>query len=477
MTMKNTALCEKYRPTRHFSAPYGWLNDPNGLVYCQGEWHLFYQHYPMDTVWGPMHWGHAVSNDLIHWQHAPIALQPDSLGYIFSGSAVVDKQNSSGFFEQKSDNNLIAFYTASLNLSQIKLNDIQSQCVAYSKDGGIHWQKYENNPVIKNPLLACYRDPKVFWHETSRHWIMVITHGQAIGIYRSKNLTDWHFCSEFGNSEGFHSQGPWECPDLFEVLDDNQCAKWVLIVGIGSGCPVSGSGTQYFIGGFDGQRFINDNESKMVNWLDYGRDYYATQTWSNAPDNRRVGISWLSNWQYARNTETQYFRNVMSAAKEYRLLKQENRYFLAQSFAEEMYADISWVRIDNHTSTILHQPLFLLKGKLRLEQNASASITLFDNTCSIRIARNNSLFSFEVYRGYHGTDEVMKNHFPHCYQFSETLSSTENSFELLVDHGTLEFHFSNGKVSISQLNFPEKTAGYLYLSGLGWNEVEYGEIK
>ncbi|HEY5715087.1 MAG TPA: glycoside hydrolase family 32 protein, partial [Psychromonas sp.] len=279
---------DKYTPQLHFKAPFGWLNDPNGLMFANQQWHLFYQYYPMDNVWGPMHWGHAVSDNLVDWTHCPIALAPDEMGNMFSGSGIIDKDNCSGLFAGPSENNLVVFYTAS---KYDGLQDHQSQCLAYSVDGGIRWTKYANNPVIANPDLPCYRDPKVIWIEEVKHWILLVTHGQSIGFYKSTNLTSWEMVSEFGEKDGLHSKGPWECPDLFPLTAEDGSYKWILVVGIGDGCAAPGSGTQYFVGEFDGEKFINDNTPETILYLDNGRDYYATQSWFNAPENKRIGIS------------------------------------------------------------------------------------------------------------------------------------------------------------------------------------------
>ncbi|WP_373820329.1 glycoside hydrolase family 32 protein [Glaesserella sp.] len=473
--MSNLPYIEQYRPTLHFSPLFGWMNDPNGLVYSNGVWHLFYQHYPMDTVWGPMHWGHAVSTDLVTWQHLPVALAPDVLGYIFSGSAVIDQQNTSGLFKEKSCNNLVAFYTASLNLPQHKMIDIQSQCVAYSTDGGMHWQKYHDNPVVSNPFIGCFRDPKVIWHEASQHWIMVVTCGQSIGFYRSKNLIDWQKTSEFGQQDGFHSQGPWECPDLLEMPLTNGRTKWVLIVGIGSGCFEDSSGTQYFVGDFDGETFRNNAPSSEVKWLDIGRDYYATQTWFNAPNQRHVGISWFSNWQYARNTDTECFRSSMTAVKEFRLVQNENGDHLHQTFASEMLQGVLLQKTDSVLNG-LYANVFYLKGFVNFAEKQTACITLFDGELSIRLHKTDDVVIFELFRCYQGKDDVMRQKFPHHYQVNQAFSGECFDFELLVDHGLTEFHFGNGKVSISQLAFPAQTKTTPQLSG-DWQTLEFAIIE
>lgn len=467
-------FAEIYRPKRHFSPPFGWMNDPNGLVYSKGVWHLFYQYYPNDTFWGPMHWGHAVSKNLVDWQSLPIALAPDELGYIFSGSAVVDEQNVSGLFESKSERNLVAFYTASLNVPQLKLSDLQSQCVAFSRDGGVHWQKYADNPVLPSPFIGCFRDPKVIWHAPSRYWIMVVTHGQSIGFYRSQNLLDWAFCSEFGQDAGFHSQGPWECPDLFELPLTSGESKWVLVVGIGSGCFEGSSGTQYFVGDFDGFTFSNGHDRSVVKWLDVGRDYYAVQTWSNAPNRRRIGIAWLSNWQYARNTDTQCFRGMMTAPKSFYLEQNDNGYYLAQSFAPEFLHGLS-LQPASQTLDTLCAATFYLKGEIGFSQKTTALLSLFNGDLRIQLNKQDDRLQLTLTRQYHGEDQIMRQTFPHHYQITERVEQSSVDFELFVDNGTTELHLAQGKISVSQLCFPKNPQTTPQLNG-DWRQLVFSVV-
>lgn len=261
------------------------MNDPNGLVFNQGVYHLFYQYYPEDIVWGPMHWGHAVSEDLVHWKHKPIALYPDEHGYIFSGSAVVDKNNTSGFGEN-GEAPLVAIFTYhSKEGEEAGRMDFQTQGVAYSLDNGNTWNKYEGNPIIQNDGIKDFRDPKVFWHESSQSWILTLVAGDHAKFYTSKNLKDWTYLSDFGKSQGAHG-GVWECPDLFPLqVDGSEEEKWVLIISINPGAPNGGSGTQYFVGDFDGKVFTSNQ--KEPKWLDYGTDNYAGVTYNNVPGNGR----------------------------------------------------------------------------------------------------------------------------------------------------------------------------------------------
>lgn len=306
---------EKHRPFFHFTPPAGWMNDPNGMVYHQGIYHLFYQHNPDDIVWGPMHWGHATSSDLIQWEHRPIALYPDEHGTIFSGSAVVDHRNSSGLGSNDNPPLVAIFTYHNAEKAAEGAIDFQTQGIAYSTDNGTTWTKYHNNPVLKNPGIADFRDPKVFWHEVSKSWIMILAVKNHVRFYRSPNLIDWEYASSFGENAGSHG-GVWECPDLFELSVEGQeeATRWVLLLSINKGGPNGGSGTQYFTGNFDGYQFTNDHPDEMVLWLDYGRDNYAGVTWSDIPaeDGRRIFIGWMSNWMYANKVPTEQWRSAMT---------------------------------------------------------------------------------------------------------------------------------------------------------------------
>lgn len=319
--MLNTCLAqsnvEQHRPQFHFTPQKGWMNDPNGMVYFKGEYHLFYQYYPDSTVWGPMHWGHAISKNLVHWEHLPIALYPDTLGYIFSGSAVVDVNNTSGFGKKGGETPLVAIYTYhDMAGEKAGKTDFQTQGIAYSLDKGRTWVKYANNPVIKSPNIRDFRDPKVSWHAASKRWVMVLAVADHVEFYASKNLKNWEKTGEFGKNSGSHG-GVWECPDLFpmKVVGKNE-TKWVLMLNIGNGAPNNGSGTQYFVGHFDGKTFKNDNPDDKTLWFDYGKDNYAGVTWSGNPDGRRLLIGWMSNWQYAQIVPTKAWRSAATVARE-----------------------------------------------------------------------------------------------------------------------------------------------------------------
>ena len=297
---------EQYRPQIHFSPKEHWMNDPNGMVYNDGIYHLFFQYYPGGTVWGPMHWGHATSKDLIHWQQQPVALYPDSLGYIFSGSAVVDKNNTSGFGKDGKVP-LVAIFTSHYPHAAPGATDFENQSLAYSLDNGKTWIKYSGNPVLKNPGIPDFRDPKVMWYGPENKWVMTLATRDRVTFYSSNDLKHWNKESEFGQSAGAHG-GVWECPDLFPLKYKGETV-WILIVNVNPGGPNKGSATQYFTGNFDGNKF--NSNSSQVKWIDYGPDEYAGVTWNNT-GNRRIFLGWMSNWLYANQVPTVKCRNSMS---------------------------------------------------------------------------------------------------------------------------------------------------------------------
>lgn len=321
-----------YRPQLHFSPRAHWINDPNGMVFHNGTYHLFFQYYPDATIWGPMHWGHATSKDLVHWQEQQIALYPDSLGYIFSGSVVMDEQNTAGFGKPGTPA-MVALFTHHDPVEEKKGTGLhEHQSLAYSLNEGKTWTKYAANPVIRNPGIRDFRDPKVMWHAGTRKWIMTLATKDRITFYSSPNLKDWTKESEFGAAVGAHG-GVWECPDLF-TLEHEGKEKWVLIVNISPGGPNGGSATQYFTGGFDGHTFTADDQT--IRWLDYGPDEYAGITWSNT-GKRRIFLGWMSNWAYADRVPTATWRGAMTIPRELGLVRTGDGYRVtAQPVAELM---------------------------------------------------------------------------------------------------------------------------------------------
>ncbi|QLE03073.1 glycoside hydrolase family 32 protein [Galbibacter sp. BG1] len=314
------------RPNFHFTPPSGWMNDPNGLVYNDGTYHLFYQHYPDSIVWGPMHWGHATSEDLLNWENKPIAIYPDSLGYIFSGSAVFDKNNTSGLGAKETPP-LVAMFTYHDPIGEKEgANNYQTQGIAYSTDNGKSWKKYKGNPVVGNDNMKDFRDPKVFWNEETKNWILLLVAGDHLKIYNSNNLIDWKLLSEFGREKGSHV-GVWECPDLFKLkVGETDEEKWVLLISVNAGGPNRGSATQYFVGDFDGEKFTS--AQKDTRWLGWGADNYAGVTYNNVPDNKRIFIGWMNNWMYGQETPTSTWRSAMTLPRELSLSKINDEYTL-----------------------------------------------------------------------------------------------------------------------------------------------------
>ncbi len=287
----DTTNREAYRPVYHHTPLWGWMNDPNGLFYKDGVWNLYFQYNPYGSTWENMTWGHATSRDLVHWQYEGTPVEPDALGTIFSGSAVVDSANTAGFGK----NAIVAMYTSAA--------ESQTQSLAYSTDGGKTFTKYSDNPTLtaKEPD---FRDPKMIWNEATNEWNLVMATGQKMNFYSSKDLKNWKYESSFGEGYGCH-KGVWECPDLIQM--DN--GKWVLFCNINPGGPFGGSATQYFVGQWDGHKFTCESKPEVTKWMDYGKDHYATVTFSNAPDGRHVALPWMSNWQYAAVVPTKQYRS------------------------------------------------------------------------------------------------------------------------------------------------------------------------
>lgn len=318
---------EKFRPLYHHTPLYGWMNDPNGMFYKDGTYHLYFQYNPYGSMWGNMNWGHSSSKDLVHWEHHPVAVEPNGLGSVFSGSSVVDKNNTAGFGKDA----VIAIYT-SAGASQI-------QSLAYSTDNGMTFQTYEGNPIITADKEC--RDPNMFWHEKSGRWILVLAAAleKEMWIYSSPDLKNWTKESAFGKGYGAQ-EGVWECPDLMELpVRGTDQTKWVLICNINPGGPFGGSAAQYFVGEFDGKTFTCDSPSEVTKWMDYGKDHYATVSWSNAPENRHTVIAWMSNWQYANSVPTRQYRSANSLPRDLELYQGEDGgYYLAVLPAPEVEA-------------------------------------------------------------------------------------------------------------------------------------------
>ena len=325
----DTTNTDYYRPVYHHTPLYGWMNDPNGMVYKDGEYHLYFQYNPYGSKWGNMHWGHSVSRDLIHWEHLDPAIARDTLGHIFSGSTVVDKTNTAGY----GANTMIALYTsASDEYGQI-------QCMAYSTDNGRTYTKYEKNPIL-TPFdgLKDFRDPKVFWYEPDKKWIMIVSADKNMRFYSSTDLKEWTYLSQFG--EGYGAQpNQFECPDFIQlpVDGDKNNMKWVMIVNINPGCMFGGSATEYFVGTFDGKEFKCDTKPQVTKWLDYGKDHYAAVCISNTGD-RTIALPWMSNWQYANITPIKQYRGANGLPRELSLYTKDGQTYVAANVVPEAQA-------------------------------------------------------------------------------------------------------------------------------------------
>ncbi len=448
---------EKHRPQFHFSPPAHWMNDPNGMVYYKGEYHLFYQYYPDSIVWGPMHWGHAISKDLVYWQNLPVALSPDSLGYIFSGSVVVDKENTTGF-QNGNENPLVALFTYhDSKKEKAGTADFQTQGMAYSLDKGRTWEKYEGNPVIKNQGNKDFRDPKVFWHQASKYWIMTLAVADRVEFYRSKNLKEWEFAGTFGKEEGSHG-GVWECPDLIEMkIDKTGESKWVLIISVGTGAPNGGSGTQYFVGHFDGKNFINDNPKQTVYWLDYGPDNYAGVTWSNVPNNKHLFIGWMSNWGYAQKVPTKNWRSAMTVAREITLKKTTEGYRL---FTKPVKA-LQQLRTFTQPITSfkkIHSAKGLYEVNLNfnlIKSSAEDFGVAFSNAKNevIEVGFNKSKNQFYIDRTNAG-DNSFAASFTGKNIAPRLLKNNNIKMHLLIDHSSVELFADDGTVLMTAVFFP-----------------------
>ena len=458
-----------HRPQYHFSPPEKWMNDPNGMVYYEGEYHLFYQYYPDSTVWGPMHWGHAVTKDLVHWEHLPVALYPDSLGYILSGSAVVDWNNTSGF-GQNGKPPLIAIFThhdpAGERAGRI---DFQYQSIAFSNDNGRTWTKYDGNPVIPNPGIKDFRDPKVIWDEGSNQWVMVFAAADMVKFYGSPNLINWQFLSDFGKTYGSHG-GVWECPDLFPMkVAGDGAVKWVLLLSINPGGPSGGSATQYFVGDFDGKKFTLDPTfaaqvmAEKAVWLDWGRDNYAGVTWSDIPkeDGRRIFMGWMSNWDYANVVPTKKWRSAMTLPRELSLVKTAAGYRLLTKPVAEMAANRgSYSKLE----TTRPKGKLALPASVQFPQSQMEVLLEFEGHLTVELSNANG----ELYRiGYDAatneffSDRTKSGQFDFSRSFAgEVVKAprvSENplvSMHLFFDVASAELFADGGETVMTNIFFP-----------------------
>lgn len=466
---------EAHRPQYHFSPSTQWMNDPNGMVYLDGEYHLFYQHYPDSNIWGPMHWGHAISEDLVHWQHLPIALYPDSLGYIFSGSAVVDQQNTSGLGKDGQPPLIAIFTHHDMEGAEAGRNDVQYQSIAYSNDKGRTWTKYANNPVLPNTeKIRDFRDPKVFWHEKTARWIMILAANDRIKLYTSPNLLDWTFASDFGMDMGSQAR-PWECPDLFSLTTQNGVEKWVMLVSTGNALiekgkegPNGGSAIQYFIGDFDGQVFILDENLKeeVANgkalWIDYGRDNYAGVTWANVPrsDGRRLFMGWMSNWDYAQIVPTTVWRNAMTLPRTLSLRETERGMRVFSNPIEELKKlrtnELIINNLNDDLSTINPERLEVI---LEMERPEGVfAIELHNSKNELyRMGYDGEKNQFFSDRTKAGSNGFSTNFAEAPHPAPRLLTDETLKFHLFFDRSSVELFADDGSVVLTDIFFPTET--------------------
>ncbi|MCU7548701.1 glycoside hydrolase family 32 protein [Chitinophagaceae bacterium LB-8] len=454
-----TSYAEPYRPQIHFTPKEKWMNDPNGMVYHNGTYHLFYQYYPGATVWGPMHWGHATSTDLMHWQHQPIALYPDTLGYIFSGSAVVDKNNTSGF-GKNGQIPLVAIFTHHDTTGEKKgRNDYQNQSIAYSLDNGKTWTKYAGNPVLKNPGIVDFRDPKVMWYEPQKKWVMTLATKDRITFYSAPDLKNWKKESEFGDKLGAHG-GVWECPDLFP-LDHNGKKTWVLIVNLNPGGPNGGSATQYFLGDFDGTTFTPSDTA--TRWLDYGPDEYAGITYSNT-GGRKIFLGWMSNWLYADKVPTEKWRSAMTIPRDLGLKQIDNNLLVVSSPSKELTKIQSKsVALQNlnvtkpfDLSTKVGQVSIPCRIDLNMDKAADFSIVLSnDKGEEVLIGYDHNNSQYFIDRTKSGKVDFHKE-FAARHVAPRFLKNSKMDMTLVVDVSSVEMFADDGLSVMTEIFFPTK---------------------
>ena len=454
----DTSNKEKFRPAYHHTPIWGWMNDPNGMFFKDGVWHLYYQYNPYGSKWQNLSWGHSTSKDLIHWDNNhPIALVPDGLGYIFSGSSVVDHNNTAGFGEDA----IITMYTSA------DRNQIQS--MAYSTDGGETFTPYHANPIVTTKTEA--RDPNMFWHEPTQKWILTLAHAldKEMLIYSSPNLIDWTYESSFGQGEAAQG-GVWECPDLFELkVPGSDKTKWVLICNINPGGPYGGSAAQYFIGDFDGHTFTSDVDNSGIvptKWMDYGKDHYATVSWSNAPDDRRTVIGWMSNWQYAADVPTKQFRSANTLPRDLSLFRDPNGdLFLASAPSPEVNAlrgkmtqDVKAVNLSGNPKKVALPADGLCEITLDIDAKSAKTVRMeLSNTEDEQVvmvydpARHTLSFDRRS-----AGDNSFSFEFPAVVKTPTFENNGRISLRIFIDKSSIEVFEKDGRFAMTNLVFPTK---------------------
>lgn len=447
---------ESFRPVYHHTPAYGWMNDPNGMFYKDGVYHLYFQYNPYGSVWGNMHWGHSTSTDLMHWKFEGCAIVPDAWGAIFSGSCVVDHENTAGFGKEA----VVAFYTSA---KSTPWGDIQMQSMAYSLDNGKTFTKYEGNPILTSSEKD-FRDPKVFWYAPGKHWVMILAVGQHMEIYSSVNLKEWKKESEFGAMQGAHG-GVWECPDLVEIpVEGTREKKWVLICNLNPGGPFGGSAAQYFVGSFDGKKFVNESPTQ-TKWMDWGKDNYATVTWNNAPDGRCIALGWMSNWQYANNVPTRQYRSANTLARDLTLYREGQELYLKSTPSSEVKkARGKKVSIPSFKVSEKHEMVNLFEekqGAYEVEiviQNAGASKIAFcllnDKGEKVSMYYDLNRKQFVMDRSESGKVDFSKD-FP-AVTVAPVNVDKELTLRLFVDRSSIEAFGEDGKFVMTNLVFPSQ---------------------
>lgn len=447
---------ESFRPVYHHTPAYGWMNDPNGMFYKDGVYHLYFQYNPYGSVWGNMHWGHSTSTDLMHWNFEGCAIVPDAWGAIFSGSCVVDHNNTAGFGKGA----VVAFYTSA---KATPWGDVQSQSMAYSLDNGKTFTKYEGNPILTSSEKD-FRDPKVFWYAPGKHWVMILAVGQHMEIYSSVNLKEWKKESEFGAMQGAHG-GVWECPDLVEIpVEGTREKKWVLICNLNPGGPFGGSAAQYFVGSFDGKKFVNESPTQ-TKWMDWGKDNYATVTWNNAPDGRCIALGWMSNWQYANNVPTRQYRSANTLARDLTLYREGQELYLKSTPSSEVKkARGKKVSIPSFKVSEKHEMVNLFEEKQGayeveiLIQNAGASKIAFcllnDKGEKVSMYYDLNRKQFVMDRSESGTVDFSKDF--RAVTVAPANVDKELTLRLFVDRSSIEAFGEDGKFVMTNLVFPSQ---------------------
>ena len=435
---------EKFRSIYHHTPVYGWMNDPNGMFYKDGVWHLYYQYNPYGSQWENMTWAHSTSTDLIHWKNHGEVIQPDALGTIFSGSSVVDKENTAGFGKDA----VVAFYTSA--------GAAQTQSIAYSTDNGETFKKYVNNPILTSDVPD-FRDPNVFWNEEVKQWNLILAAGQQMNIYSSKNLKDWKYESSFGEGYGNH-EGVWECPDLLKMGD-----KWVLICNINPGGPFGGSATQYFVGSFDGHKFTCESKPEVTKWMDYGKDHYATVSFSNAPDGRIVVLPWMSNWQYANQVPTQQFRSANGLPRDLGLYSYNGEDYVSVKPSPEVFA-----AFEKKPSGHLQPAAYI--EVINIKSNASIVLSN-DKGERVTMVYDGKNATFSMDRTESGVTDF------HSDFKAKTVAPTNGvikSMQIFIDRCSIEAFDTEGKVAMTNLVFPSKPYDKIIVKGC---KVKIYELK